>query len=94
MSTPFTGQLDADAAILLPMHAPSPLSCPNHHLNRCTPQVIREKNICLYNCKHHSSQAALRAALWINNHWIISRDQVKQYKYCKVCLIELAPRQR
>ena len=48
---------------------------------------IKEKGICLRNCKEYGSEAALRLVLQHNKKLIVPRQQAKEYKHVKMCLV-------
>ena len=50
---------------------------------------VKDRGICLGNCKEYGSQEALRAVLR-NKRWlIVPRDKAKKHRFVKMCLIEL-----
>jgi hypothetical protein len=51
---------------------------------------IKNRGICLRNCKEYGSQTALRLVLLHNEKLIVPKEQAKAYKHVKVCLITVA----
>ena len=50
-------------------------------------KIIKRKGICLKNCVEYGSMNALKQKLRSNRRLIVSKNQAKQFKYVKSCLV-------